>query len=64
MGWFRREKCTTEADRWEHIQDEVRVAKQHRNAQTATKRGLVDAISAALFEAEPVGINFETNTDE
>lgn len=43
---------------------EVRVARQHRYEQTATKRDLVDAVSAVLFRADPIGINFETNTDE
>lgn len=64
MWWFRREKRTPEEFEWERIQDEVRAAKEHRLAQTATQRELVDAISATLFEADPVGIAFETNTDE
>lgn len=64
MRWFRRAKRTPEEIQWERIQDEVRAAKQDRLAQTATKRDLVEAISAVLLRADPVGINFETNTDE
>lgn len=64
MWWSRRDKRTPEEVEWDRIQDQVRVAKQHRLAQTATQRELVDAISAALFEADPVGIALGTNTDE
>ena len=64
MWWFRREKRTPEEVEWERTHDQVRVGKQHRLAQTPTQRDLVDAISAALFEADPVGLNFGTNTDE
>ena len=64
MSWFRREKRPPEVMEWERVQDQVRVAKQHRLAQTATQRDLVEAISAALFKADPVGLNFATNKDE
>ena len=64
MPWFGREKRTPEEVEWKRIHDQVRVGKQHRLAQTTTQRDLVDAISAALFEADPVGLNFRTNTDE
>lgn len=60
----RRRKRTPEEVQWERIQDEVRTAKQSRLVKTAEHRDLVDAVSALLFEADPVGINFETNTDE
>ncbi|MEQ7010407.1 hypothetical protein ABN028_29940 [Actinopolymorpha sp. B17G11] len=49
---------------WEHIQAEVRRARQSRFEQTVTQRDLVDSVSQILFRADPVGINFETNTDE
>jgi hypothetical protein len=35
-----------------------------RAALRAEFGGLFDAVSAALFEDDPVGINFESNTDE
>jgi hypothetical protein len=64
MKWFRREKRAPEDVQWERIQAEVRTAKQWRFEQTVTQRDLVDAVSQILFLADPVGINFETNTDE
>ena len=64
MKWFRREKRPPEEFQRERIQDEVHAAKQLRRTQTATRRDLVDAISAVLFKADPVGVNFDTNTDE
>src|SRR5215471_1145914 len=64
MKWFRREKRPPEDAQWERIQAEVRTAKQSRLEQTATQRELVDAVSQILFRADPIGINFETNTDE
>jgi hypothetical protein len=64
MKWFRREKRAPEDVQWERIQAEVRTAKQWRFEQTVTQRDLVDAVSQILVLADPVGINFETNTDE
>jgi len=64
MKWFRREKRAAEDEQWERIRAEVRTAKQSRFEQTATQRQVVDAVSQILFRADPVGINFETNTDE
>ena len=64
MKWFRRAKRRPEEEGWERIQDEVRRARQSRFEQTVTQRDLVDAVSQILFRADPVGINFETNTDE
>lgn len=61
---FGREKRTSDEAQWEHIQEDIRVAQQDRLAQTATKRDLVEAVSAALFAADPMGINFDTNEDE
>lgn len=64
MKWFRRGDRPSEAEQWESIQAEVRRAKEHRYALTVTQRDLVDEVSRLLFRADPVGINFETNTDE
>jgi hypothetical protein len=63
MVWFRR-KSTSHDPEWERIQDEVRHAKQWRLEQTTTQRDLVDVVSEMLFRADPIGIKFETNTDE
>ncbi|WP_200942550.1 hypothetical protein [Knoellia sp. Soil729] len=64
MKWFGRDKRTPGEGQSERIHDDVRAARQSRLTQTATRRDLVNAISAALFKADPVGINFDTNTDE
>jgi hypothetical protein len=64
MKWFRRAKHRPEEAGWVRIHDEVRRARQSRFEQTVTQRDLVDAVSQILFRADPVGINFETNTDE
>lgn len=64
MKRFRRDKHTSEDIQWERLQAEVHAAKQLRFEQTVTQRDLVEAVSALLFRADPVGINFETNTDE
>jgi hypothetical protein len=42
--------------------DNAEAAK--RNAVRHEFRALFDALSKLLFEADPIGINFETNTDE
>jgi hypothetical protein len=38
--------------------------RAHRNALRAEYGELYDRVSAILFEEDPVGINFEVNTDE
>ena len=38
--------------------------RAHRNQLKKTYGSLFDSISAILFRHDPVGINFETNTDE
>lgn len=39
-------------------------SKARRKEQTATQRNLTDRVSAILFDADPVGINFDSNADE
>jgi len=64
VKWLRVKKRAPEDVQWERIQAEVRIARQSRFEQTVTQRDLVDAVSQILFLADPVSINFETNTDE
>lgn len=64
MSWFRRNKRPANQEDWDRISKEITAAKAQRVEATADARELVDAISQALFRADPVGINFETNTDE
>jgi len=62
MKWFRRSKPAD--SKWEQQSVEIAAAKQWRLAQTATRRDLVLEVSRILFDADPIGINFESNTDE
>lgn len=43
---------------------EFRARHTERKARVAPYRELVDEISALLFRHDPIGINFEDNTDE
>ena len=62
MKWFRRSKPAD--SKWEQQSVEIAAAKQWRLAQTATRRDLVLEVSRILFDADPIGINFQSNTDE
>lgn len=65
MKWFRRKQSPPDDEAaWEQKKVEIRAAKERRFAQTATQRDLVAEVSKILFEADPVGINFEDNTDK
>lgn len=64
MKWFRRTRVSQEDNDWERKKVEIDAAKRQRFAQTATRRELVTEVSRILFEADPIGINFESNTDE
>lgn len=64
MSWLRRGKRSTNKGVWGRTSKEIVAAKARRMEATADARELVDAVSQVLFRADPVGINFETNTDE
>lgn len=64
MKWFRRTQASQADKDWERTKVEIEAAKRRRFAQTATQRELVTEVSRILFEADPIGINFESNTDE
>ena len=64
MKWFRRTRVSQEDKDWERKKVEIDAAKRQRFAQTATQRELVTEVSRILFEADLIGINFESNTDE
>lgn len=63
MNWSRREKRPA-TDEWQRRSKEIGAAKARRMEATANARQLVVAVSQVLFRADPVGLNFETNTDE
>ncbi len=63
--WWRRPEASTNGDAdWERVSAEVRTAREHRLAALHGQELLVDELTAVLFEADPIGLNFETNTDE
>lgn len=64
MKWFGRAKAPSAEQQWEQQKAAITAAKETRFAQTVTQRDLVAEISRILFEADPIGINFESNTDE
>lgn len=64
MKWFSRSKASSEEGDWQRQQAAIRSSQQSRRAQTATRRDLVVEVSRILFEADPIGISFESNTDE
>lgn len=64
MKWFRRTRVSQEDKDWERKKVEIDAAKRQRLAQTATQRELVTEVSRILFEADPIGISFGSNTDE
>ena len=49
---------------WELIKSDIQSAKAHRVAQTGKSTELVAELAQILFDANPIDINFETNTDE
>jgi hypothetical protein len=46
------------------VESEQDIIKRERAALRQRYGTLFDKIAAILFEADPMGINFETNTDE
>lgn len=65
VRWRRRRETGTngQAD-WERVSAAVRASREHRLAALEGQEPLVDELTAVLFEADPIGLNFETNTDE
>lgn len=64
MKWFGRAKAPSAEQEWEQQKAAIQAAKQLRFARTVAQRDLVAEISRMLFEADPIGINFKTSTDE
>jgi hypothetical protein len=51
-------------DEWAAIAEDVGRAREARRQAVGRKEDLVREVSAILFAHDPIGINFETNTDE
>ena len=46
------------------VLDPINSARASRQAVQVTDPSFFDAVSAAMFKHDPIGINFENNTDE
>jgi hypothetical protein len=60
---------TSEADSvlWYSVSvtsEEMKLLKEERKRLSTTYKALFDEISAILFRQDPIGINFDDNTDE
>lgn len=71
--WFRRTSSTpalhAELDKdwdwdWDVVSAEVMAERASRHDRLVGREDLVADVSAILFEADLIGLNFETNTDE
>ena len=51
-------------DDWARQVTEIRRAAEVRRSALVGREALVAEVSAILFDADPIGINFEENTDE
>ena len=51
-------------DEWEANAEMIRVAKADRVQRLAGHEEIVAKFEALLFERDPIGISFESNTDE
>jgi hypothetical protein len=49
---------------WDKVREKVVRAKEERAARLVGQEDMVAAVEALLFERDPIGINFDTNTDE
>jgi hypothetical protein len=64
--WPRRKPPPSDADiRWtEEIAPQIRAAKAERARRLVGQEDLVVRLERLLFERDPIGINFDSNTDE
>lgn len=63
--WWWKPKASTNRDAdWERVSEEVRAARERQLAALHGQELLVDELTAVLLEADPIGLNFETNIDE
>lgn len=53
-----------DAEEWAKTSEEILRAKRARQQALVGKEALVAEVSAILFVSDPIGINYESNTDE
>lgn len=54
----------SDGEDWARRTEEIAAARARRSEVIAGREPLVAMIEALLFEQDPIGINFESNTDE
>lgn len=65
VRWWRRREAETNGEvDWARASAEVLTSRERRLAALEGQEPLVDELAAVLFEADPIGLNFETNPDE
>ena len=64
MRWFWRKKPDPDKTWEQEIAPAARAQAQKRARLLVGQEALVSQVEALLFEADPIGINFEDNTDE
>lgn len=53
-----------QASQWDAVMTSVQAERSARNAAVEPYRDVADRVSAILFRHDPIGINYEENTDE
>jgi hypothetical protein len=63
--WFRHRRTDQVVEaQWRTVQDDAARARQTRQQLLTGQEGLVASIEDLLFRHDPIGINFDHNTDE
>ena len=65
-AWWRRRNGSSSnpEEEWQRISTEVKASRDARLAALQGEEALVQDLTATLFHLDPIGLNFETNTDE
>jgi hypothetical protein len=64
MQWWRRRFPGSPKSEWDERAERLLAAKADRRRRLEGQEDAVRKLEALLFEHDPVGINFEVNTDE
>lgn len=60
--WFQRR--STSRDEWKDVSAQVQGERDERQARLIGQEHVVGRLEALLFRHDPIGLNFEDNTDE
>jgi hypothetical protein len=63
-NWRRRLRIAPPDAEWERMAADIGVARDDRRLALAGQEGLVRELEAILLQHDPIGINFDENTDE